>query len=251
MRHLFVFMCVLALGLVGCNQTRTFTYADEGSLCLNSNVDETLDVEVSFPTCLSSTCDHVLGTSCTVAVSEDEITITSNGAFESPVHGACSVDCRPLIASCSSDEPLAPGDYTLVHGEDSAELALPVNGLGLFEQGFFQCECRGPLGDYCEGSDCPTIDQAIAYAEQEGRENFDDPSCFAETGHCEEVPYVRSRSAPEETFWQFFDASGVLFAAEVSRSGSTTPFCDGRSHAISYGPVPDYSRCVPWDDFCR
>jgi hypothetical protein len=250
MRYLVDFICVLALGLVGCNQTRTFTYADEGSLCLNSNVDETLDVEVWFPACLSSTCDHVLGTSCTVAVSEDEITIVSNGAFESPVRGACSADCRALIASCTSEEPLAPGDYTLVHGEDSAELALPVNGLGLFEQGFSQCECRRPLGDYCEGSDCPTIDQAIAYAEQEGRENFRDPDCLSRTGHCGEIPYVRSRTGLGGTFWQFFDASGALFAAEVSGGGSTTPFCEG-SHAISYGPVPDYSRCVSWDDFCR
>ena len=53
MRCLVGFVCVLALGLVGCNQARTFTYADEGSLCLNSNVDETLDVEVWFPACLS------------------------------------------------------------------------------------------------------------------------------------------------------------------------------------------------------
>jgi hypothetical protein len=132
----------IASGLWACNQTRTFSYANEGSLCLNSNADGTLEVEVWFPTCLSSTCDEVLGTSCTIAVLDHEISITSSGSYESPVYGSCSADCQALIADCSSEGPLNPGEYTLVHGEDAGEVTLPADAVALFEQGFFFCDAR-------------------------------------------------------------------------------------------------------------
>ena len=146
MGYLLGFMCasiVIASGLLvpACNDGQTFTFADEGALCLNSQPDGTLHAAVHFPTCLSSTCDHVLGTSCAIVASGSEISITSSGAFESPVHGSCSADCAPLIAECTSQEPLPPGDYTLVHGESSGELTLPASGTGLFTtQAFFYCE---------------------------------------------------------------------------------------------------------------
>ena len=147
MGHLSRSICASAVAasllLWACGgRTDTFTFADEGALCLSSNPDGGLHVRVQFPTCLSSTCDHVLGTSCAVAVSGDEITVTSSGAYESPLRGSCSADCKALFAECDSEEPLASGDYTLVHGEGGAELTLPSDATGRFTDmaPFFFCE---------------------------------------------------------------------------------------------------------------
>jgi len=146
MPYLLGFMCALvaiasALFVPACNDTQIFEYADEGELCLNSKPDGTLHAAVRFPTCLSSTCDRVLSTSCTIVTSGNEISISSSGAFESPQYGSCSADCAPLIAECTSQEQLTPGDYTLVHGESRGELTIPASGTALFStQGLFSCE---------------------------------------------------------------------------------------------------------------
>lgn len=251
MRRLFGLICIFVAVsvLYACNDTRSF--ANEGSLCFNSNVDGTLDLAVWFPTCLSSSCDRALGTSCAIAVVDDEITITSSGAYESDRRGACTADCRPLIAECTSEEPLAPGDYELVHGQDSAELTLPASGVALFEQGFSQCECRAPLSEYCEGSNCPTYDLAVADAELEAEEYYDDGSCFAEAGECGQLRYVRTGSGSADSFFELFDASGALVAVEVFKSGVPAEFCEGRSSNIFYGPFPELTDCRSLVDFCR
>ena len=147
MRWGFRLICVsavvssLLLGACG-DRMEAHSFSNEGALCLHSETDGALHVGVQFPPCLSSTCDQVLGTSCTVAVSGNEISVTSNGTYESPVYGSCSSDCRALLAECKSEEPLAPGDYTLVHGDNRADLTLPVSATGRFTDmaPFFFCE---------------------------------------------------------------------------------------------------------------
>jgi hypothetical protein len=146
---------------------------------------------------------------------------------------------------------LAPGDYTLVHGQDSAELTLPASGVELFAEGFSQCECRAPLTDYCVASDCPTYDQAFADAEQEAEEYYRESSCFAVAGECGQLRYVRTGSGPVDSFFKFFDASGALVAVEVFKSGVPAEFCDGNSPNILYGPFPELTDCRPSVDFCR
>jgi hypothetical protein len=91
--------------------------------------------------------DDVLYSSCTIEVSGTEITMTSRGAFESPVYGSCSADCQLLKAECTSEHVLPSGEYTIVHGEDRGELTLPADGVSLFsESGTVPaCTFRAPL----------------------------------------------------------------------------------------------------------
>ena len=73
-----------------------------------------------------------LDTSCTVAVSGNEICITSIGSYESDRRGrGCKDDCNSLSARCTSEGPLAPGDYAVVHGEGSGELTLPASAVAV------------------------------------------------------------------------------------------------------------------------
>ena len=39
--------------------------------------------------------------------------------------GTCTADCSTLGTSCESG-PLAPGTYTVIHGEDRATIVLPA-----------------------------------------------------------------------------------------------------------------------------
>ena len=47
-----------------------------------------------------------------------------------------------LIADCVSSEPLAPGDYTVIHGEGEGEIALPTSGAMIpwADAGFPSCD---------------------------------------------------------------------------------------------------------------
>jgi hypothetical protein len=105
--------------------------------------------------------------------------------------------------------------------------------------------CQAPLSDYCEGSECPTWDEAIAKAEECAY--FE--TLLAEYGPCGDLRYVYVRG----WFWEFtdyFDASGALVARY---GGGDQPFeCDGTSSIdIWYGPIPDCTHGTPWESFCE
>jgi hypothetical protein len=122
----------LALGIAACGGSEIYSFMNEGMVCLASNSDGTLDAAVVFPTCLSSTCDTVLGTSCAIGVADSEIVMESSGSYASPKRGDCSADCKPLIAYCTSPEPVPPGEYAVVHGEDRGAVTVPTPATTLF-----------------------------------------------------------------------------------------------------------------------
>lgn len=99
------------------------TYDNTGTVCvtLDSGI---LHFHVQFPTCLSSSCDRALPTSCEAVVTDGVITLTSHGASESTGETSCTDDCGFLVADCSLPTALAPGDYVLQHGNDSAPVTL-------------------------------------------------------------------------------------------------------------------------------
>jgi hypothetical protein len=252
MRSVGRWACVLSIvvGLTACNKTETFSYANEGSLCLRSNPDGTLGAMVVFPTCLSSTCDSVLYSSCAIEVSGTEITLTSRGAFESPVYGSCSADCQLLTAECVSEDKLPPGDYMLVHGEDRGELTLPAGGVALFSEpgGFYDCACRAPLDEYCVGEECPTWDEAVVRAEEEGLLSSGEPFCLAQTARCDGWRSVRLGTGGYISLTEYFDSADELVAADVV--GDSKEFCSNTSSTVSYGPDPAGS-CITTQDYCR
>ena len=133
MRYLVVLILFLfALGIAACGGSEIHSFMNEGTVCLASNSDGTLDAAVVFPTCLSSTCDTVLGTSCAISVADSEIVMESSGSYASPTRGACSVDCQTLTARCTSPEPVPPGEYEVVHGEDRGAVTVPTPATALF-----------------------------------------------------------------------------------------------------------------------
>ena len=140
MRCFTVLILALPLGVVGCSGDVS-SYRNEGTLCLESRSDGVLDVSVIFPPCLSSTCDTVLETSCSINVEGSTITVESFGSFETATRGSCSADCQLLTAHCESEEPIPPGDYTVVHGEDEGMIEVPTEGASVGEEnGFSECE---------------------------------------------------------------------------------------------------------------
>ena len=145
MRCVVGFVFAVALGVVGCGGDVT-SYRNEGLVCLESRSDGVLDVSVIFPTCLSSTCDTVLQSSCSIDVEGFTITVESFGSFETPRRGSCSADCQQLSAGCASEEPIPPGDYTVIHGEDEAMLEVPTEGASVGEaHGFWDCWLVGTV----------------------------------------------------------------------------------------------------------
>jgi hypothetical protein len=142
MRWLVGFVLLLfALGIASCGGSEILSFMNEGTVCLASNSDGTLDAAVVFPTCLSSTCDAVLDTSCAMSVADSEIVMESSGSFARPTRGACSADCNTLTAYCTSPEPLPPGEYAVVHGEDRGAVTVPTPATMLFgSEAFFACD---------------------------------------------------------------------------------------------------------------
>lgn len=105
--------------------------------------------------------------------------------------------------------------------------------------------CGAPLSDYCEGAECPTWDEAVADAEEEGRQNED--WCWVVAGECGNLRYIMTRVGLGGVV-QFFDDSGALVAREVF---SDAPgFCDNTSFNKWYGAAADCER-QPSHNFCK
>ena len=94
-----------------------------------------LAVTVVFPPCLSSSCNRVLGASCEVTPSGNQLVITGKAETESTGAGACTADCGALVAHCTSPATIPPGPYTVKFGAESAEVTLAQNPVELFADG--------------------------------------------------------------------------------------------------------------------
>lgn len=117
---------LLLLATLGCDSfadTPKRTYDNTGTVCLTLS-SSTLKIAVQFPTCLSSSCDRALPTSCEATLSDGVITLTSHGASESTGETQCTDDCGFLTAACVLPAPIEPGEYILNHGNDSAPVTV-------------------------------------------------------------------------------------------------------------------------------
>ena len=116
----------------------------------------------------------------------------------------------------------------------------------------FDC-CQAPLSDYCEGSECQTWDEAVAWAEKWGRSQ-DCLEFEVYSGPCGDLRYITSGTRFAAGFWQgvvYFDDAGALVAVE--RVEDVFIFCDDTSFNIWYGPIPDCERDDSniWQNFCK
>lgn len=129
------FMSVCVVSLTGCvadtsDAPHARVIENRGALCLRSadssdgsGTTRPLNVAVAFDTCLSSSCDTLRESGCALTRAGSTLTLVSHARIESK-GGRCTTDCRSATARCIS-APLPAGDYILVHGDETHELALP------------------------------------------------------------------------------------------------------------------------------
>lgn len=119
-----------SLLLSGCifESWQTMTLADEGTFCLEGNADETIDILVDAQVCLSSSCSRNASGSCSAAIDNDIITITSSFEWEEASGNvACTDDCGFLGAECEIG-PLPAGTYTVMMGDTTETIDIPTTG---------------------------------------------------------------------------------------------------------------------------
>ena len=122
-------ICLLALAtLTGCPgkaDTEEATYTDEGTACLDApEADGAAVVTVDPQVCLSSSCDTLTFSDCSVTVINDTITVTST--FVVVTEGdTCTDDCGMPTATCDAGA-LAAGTYTLVYGGAETTVTVPT-----------------------------------------------------------------------------------------------------------------------------
>jgi hypothetical protein len=106
------------------------SFVDEGELCFSSQLDA-IAVEVRAPECMSSSCSRDTQATCDATVEGNRITITSDIRWEEKDGGlkGCTLDCGTAAADCNIGQ-LAPGTYTVVHGEEETELVVPLDREG-------------------------------------------------------------------------------------------------------------------------
>jgi hypothetical protein len=103
-------MTLLFLALFACDpepKIVTETLTDEGTVCLN---DAGL-AEVTFPGCLSSSCDSVVESSCTVELADGVVTVHATATIERE-QGECTSDCGFIQVTC--EMPLIEDPSTVV-----------------------------------------------------------------------------------------------------------------------------------------
>jgi len=111
------------------------------------------------------------------------------------------------------------------------------------------CPCQRPLDHYCEGSECPTWEEAVAAAKEAAWRTGCDCGLFSAdfgAGQCGDLRYVVEDC--HDMYIEYFDASGTLVAAYWWTDGCGL-VCPG-SCSVNYGTVPE----CKWEleqDFCE
>lgn len=89
-------MSLLLFFLAACApEVTTTTIADEGTACVN----DAGEVEVTFPGCLSSSCDTLVSATCTAELQGDTVVVHAEAVIESQ-GDECTADCGIIQATC-------------------------------------------------------------------------------------------------------------------------------------------------------
>lgn len=118
MRRLFLGL------LVGCGPvTSTETLTDVGTACVNASGD----VEVSFPGCLSSSCDTLTSATCTAELVDGVLVVHAEAVI---VHEGdiCTDDCGFIGASCPMPLVEDPDSVVLSYGGTETPLDAECSG---------------------------------------------------------------------------------------------------------------------------
>jgi len=107
--------------------------------------------------------------------------------------------------------------------------------------------CHAPLDDYCQESDCPTYEEAVAEAKEYALQFCDWISKRGGVGKCGDLQYVLQNTGTGTGSIQYFDDSGTLVA--IRKYTDTPSYCRDTSFDLWYGPVLD-CELEPGEDFC-
>jgi hypothetical protein len=113
----------------------------------------------------------------------------------------------------------------------------------------FSCPCARPLDEYCEGSSCPTYEEALAAAENRAVQSGCDCGPWSAdfgAGRCGDLRYVREDCIEEHI--PYFDASGTLVAAHWW-TDDCGHVCQ-HSCSVDYGFRPECEK-EQEQDFCE
>lgn len=110
---LFFLACVLPLD----SGKTTTTITDEGTVCLN----DAGEVEVTFPGCLSSSCDTLVSATCTATLVGDVLEVHGEAVIDSQGN-ECTADCGIIQATC--EMPLIEDPDTVVFSYAGTETPL-------------------------------------------------------------------------------------------------------------------------------
>jgi hypothetical protein len=119
-------LLTLALVLGACDRESESEVTEVASFCVETQSSEGSDrlvVSVTLDECLSSSCDMVKESECTVSATDDALVLEAR-ALINHKRGSCTADCGSPMASCSF-VPDAEGEYTLRAGDLSLVYAFP------------------------------------------------------------------------------------------------------------------------------
>ena len=106
----------------GCDSATENEVTEVSSFCVETGADR-LVITGTLATCLSSSCDKLLESECTVTPGGDGLMLEARGLIESK-GGECTADCGSANFRCEY-APEADGDLTIVAGDLSLDYAYP------------------------------------------------------------------------------------------------------------------------------
>lgn len=106
-------------------------YLNGGAACLSTQ-SGVLRAEIELLHCLSSSCNELVASACTISESDGNIKLTSRFVMER-ASGArtCTEDCGSFRTACETPEP-QPGTYTIAYGGASLTLDFPLTAATRF-----------------------------------------------------------------------------------------------------------------------
>lgn len=116
-----LFACVFPLDS---GKITTKTITDEGTVCLN----DAGQVEVTFPGCLSSSCDTLVSATCTATLVDGVLEVHAEAVVESQ-GDECTADCGIIQATC--EMPLVEDPDTVVFSYAGVETPLDAECEGI------------------------------------------------------------------------------------------------------------------------
>ena len=95
-----------------------------GAVCLRAE-GRVLSAEVDLNRCLSSSCNDLVASACTVSEVNGTVKVTSRFVIEPAPAGTCTEDCGSWLSRCETREPAA-GDYTFTFGRARVPITFPL-----------------------------------------------------------------------------------------------------------------------------